>query len=324
MKGAKHGSKSRLALELGVSRATLYYRRKIPEKDEELRRRIELVMREHPGYGTRRVAIALGMSRKPVRRVMRKYGLKPSRRAKAPMKPLDHGNEPAHYPDILSVLYPIVPDFVWASDFTFISYRGEFIYLCTVLDMFTGEALGFNISRTHDAEFVRRAIERAFARSGIFPQWFHSDQGSEYVAATVCAWLESQGVSVSMSPKASPWHNASQESFFGRFKVEFGDPDRFETLAELLEALYEHLHYFCCVRIKTRLKMSPTEFRMRWSERQEELRKIEPRICPKTSDHAQALPSGTTHFAVSTALPGNSQVMSLPPINPPPAPSGRG
>ena len=34
-------SKSKLARELGVSRASLYYRRKMPDKDEELRCRIE-------------------------------------------------------------------------------------------------------------------------------------------------------------------------------------------------------------------------------------------------------------------------------------------
>jgi uncharacterized membrane-anchored protein YhcB (DUF1043 family) len=44
-----------------------------------------------------------------------------------------------------------------------------------------------------------------------------------------------------MNPKSAPWCNGSQESFFGRFKVEFGEFDRFETYAELLEELYQQL-----------------------------------------------------------------------------------
>jgi hypothetical protein len=35
-----------------------------------------------------------------------------------------------------------------------------------------------------------------------------------------------------MSPKSSPWRNAMQESFYGRFKIALGDVNRFEELTE--------------------------------------------------------------------------------------------
>lgn len=78
-------------------------------------------------------------------------------------------------------------------------------------------------------------------------------------------------MTISMNPKGSPWCNGSQESFFGRFKVEFGDFERFDTYADLLEELYAQLHYFSNIRIKTKLKMSPAEFREVWEVRQREL-----------------------------------------------------
>jgi transposase InsO family protein len=264
-------NKSALARELGVSRSSLYYRPKKPDKDEALRREIERVMLKNPGYGSPRVAIALKINEKRAARVMRKYGLRPARRAKTPYKPADQGRESLEYPCILSLLSPIAPDVVWASDFTFICYRGAFVYLCTVIDVFTGEVLGFNISRTHDANFVLLAIRRAIERTGIVPQWFHSDQGSEYASSIVRTFLVSRGVKISMNPKSAPWCNGSQESFFGRFKVEFGEFDRFDTYAELLEELYQQLHYFTFERIKTKLKMSPAEFRQEWIARQSEL-----------------------------------------------------
>jgi transposase InsO family protein len=62
-----------------------------------------------------------------------------------------------------------------ANDFTFISYGGVFIYLCKVIDVFTAEVLGFNISRSQDARLVRLAIERAIQRTGVLPVWGHSD-----------------------------------------------------------------------------------------------------------------------------------------------------
>jgi DNA-binding NtrC family response regulator len=78
---AETGSKSRLARELGVRRASLYYHHRMPGKDEALRRQIEAVMLEHPSYGSPRVAIALGIDEKRIARVMRKFGLKPARRS---------------------------------------------------------------------------------------------------------------------------------------------------------------------------------------------------------------------------------------------------
>jgi putative transposase len=282
---AEKGSKSRLAQELGVSRSSLYYKRKMPAKDEALRREIEAVMAENPGYGSPRVAIALGINEKRAARVMRKFGLKPARRCKTPRKRGDEGRKPLKYPNILARLSPTVPDMVWASDFTFISYRNEFIFLCTVMDVFTGEVLGLNISRNHDARFVRLAIERAIHSTGCVSEWFHSDQGSEYASGTVCTWLESMGVQISMNPKGSPWCNGSQESFFGRFKVEFGDFDRFDSLAELLEELYDQIHYFTFRRIKNKLKMSPAQFREKWLNERKELLTV-----PNTYQQVTSLP----------------------------------
>ena len=94
----------------------------------------------------------------------------------------------------------MAPDVVLASDFTFICCRGSFVYLCKVIDVLTGEVLGFNISRTHDANFVLLAIKRAVEKTATVPKWFHSDQGSEYASNRVQSFLESRGVTISMNP----------------------------------------------------------------------------------------------------------------------------
>jgi len=237
-------------------------------------------MRENPGYGAPRVAWAMEINRKRVARVMRIFGLKPARRAKTPRKPLDQGREPLPVPNILKRLSPIVPNFVWVSDFTYFRFQGIFVYVCTVLDLFTGEVLGSNIGLRHDARFVRISVQRAVRKQGCFPVWFHSDQGSEYASETVQRWLTSHGTQISMSPKSSPWWNGSQESFFGRFKVEFGDADRFEQLPDLAEALYRQLHYHSNVRIKNDLRMSPAQFRKTWEQQRVGLPPGPPSLLP--------------------------------------------
>lgn len=129
--------------------------------------------------------------------------------------------------------------------------------------------MGFNIARTHDATFVRKAIERAIERTGLLLEWFHSGWGGEYASHNASSWLGSQGVAISRHPKGAPWCHGSQESFFGRFKVEFGGLDPFDSLAVLLEALHQQLHYFTHIKIINRPKMSLLQFREKWEHQRE-------------------------------------------------------
>jgi hypothetical protein len=61
----------------------------------------------------------------------------------------------------------------------------------------------------------------------------------------------------------SPWQNAWSESFFSRFKNESGNLNRFEELGELIGYIYWYLNYYNSVRIHTKLKMSPLQFKQK-------------------------------------------------------------
>jgi len=254
---------------LGVSRGSLYYKSKLEEKDEALRKEIEQVMMSHPGYGYRRVALELGVNKKRVQRVMQKYQLKALRRAKTPVKQDDIGKEALYYPDMTKRLSPIAPDAIWASDFTYIRFQGAFVYLCTVMDLFTKEVLGCSVMTTHTVELVIKAFNKAVAKYETLPHYFHSDQGSEYKSDNFHQTLAELSITPSLAPKSSPWRNGSQESFFGRFKVEFGDFERFETLPELIEALYYFISYYNNERIHSTIKDKPVVFRRKWFQKRE-------------------------------------------------------
>jgi len=64
-----------------------------------------------------------------------------------------------------------------------------------------------------------------------------------------------------MSRKGHPWENGHQESFYGKFKTEFGDFNRFPDLGELVEEIYHQIYYYNNQRIHTSLKMTPAKFR---------------------------------------------------------------
>lgn len=72
--------------------------------------------------------------------------------------------------------------------------------------------------------------------------------------------LAKRSVQISVSDVASPWQNGYVESFFGRFKHELGDLNRFETAGEMIEAVYRQIHYYNHSRIHTVLKMPPAVY----------------------------------------------------------------
>jgi transposase InsO family protein len=242
---------------VGTSRKNIYRKLKMPLKDEALQSAIQAVHREHPAYGHRRVALHLGINHKRAQRVMAKYRIYPPRR---PAKNYCTRSTPHHsYQNLLKELLITQPHQVWGSDVTRLVYRGTIWYLATIEDLATRRVLAQQMGKRHDSKLVLATLQQAFA-SGHMPLLFHSDQGTEFMAKRCTGDLEARGVQISVSDVASPWQNGFVESFYGRFKAEFGDIDRFESPGEMIEAIYQHIHYYNEHRIHTVLKMPPTAY----------------------------------------------------------------
>lgn len=203
------------------------------------------------------------MGKNRILRVMKKFGLKPSRRRlKRLRKKEDEGKTKEHDINIPQVLCPIAVSIVWVSDFTYIRYNTIFIFVATMMDMYTREIVGWHISRFHNVQLVIGALTDALGNDAYQPPtYLHSDQGSEYEAQDYEALITISGSIQSFSDKQSPWQNGFQESFYSTFKVDLGDPDRFDTLGELVAAIHETINYYNKERIHTALKMPPEAFR---------------------------------------------------------------
>lgn len=257
-------TKAALAKELGVSRASLYYKPRRPPSDEEEKKKIMAVMEAHPAYGHRRIAIALGMNHKKTQRIMKKYGLKPKlRRGFRPAKPDDLAKPETRVENILKAICPIAPFVVWAGDFTYIWFMDRFWYVATVIDIFSREIVGWHIANHHTTALIMDAFQDAVRRTKRAPGYFHSDQGSEYVSGAYESLLEHHSTVPSHSRKSSPWQNGHQESFYSNFKLELGDLKRFTHVGELIEAIHQQIRYYNNERIHSALKMPPTVFRQR-------------------------------------------------------------
>lgn len=269
----KRESKTEFAKKLGIGRSTLYYKRRLDVVDEELRKQILVVLGIHTSYGHKRIALEFPLSKKRILRVMKKFSIKPyRRRPKKPRKKEDEGKEKVVFKNEIINLCPIRPNVVWASDFTYIKFQGRFIYLATIIDVYTREIVGWNISARHDTQLVLGAIKHAIKRTGTAPIYLHSDQGSEYDSKEYEDFILNKGIIISMSRKSSPWENAFQESFYSQFKVDLGVVSRFETVEELIEEIYQTIYYYNNSRMHTSLKTNPVAFKKAYENRLQKLR----------------------------------------------------
>lgn len=260
-------TKKELAKHLGVSRASLYYHPKREKLDLKTKVIIKEVMKDHPSYGHKRIALQLKMNRKKILRVMKKFDLKPyRRRIKKLTKPEDIGKEPSTYQNLIKDIIADKPNLIWVADFTYIEFQGIFIYLATIMDLFTREIVGFAISKTHDRFMCMEALDMALMRTKTNPKYHHSDQGNEYDSIDYIQVLNENHIMISMSKKASPWENGFQESFYSQFKLDLGHTSRFETMGELIEAIYMTIYEYNTTRIHTSLKMSPIQFREQFNK----------------------------------------------------------
>jgi putative transposase len=253
-------SKGQIAKQLGVARSTLYYQSRLAVKDEQLRQDIYQVLHLHPSYGYRRLAIHLGINKKRTLRVMQLYGIKPyRRRGKKPNYARAPSLANAELPNLIADYFPVSAGDVWVSDFTYLPYNGRFIYVATVMDLYSREVVGWHVSNRHDTALVAAAFYAALEGHGR-PKILHSDRGSEYLSQIYMELATNCGIEMSYSAKASPWENGYQESFYNGFKVDLGDPGRFVNMGQLVEAVHLQLYVYNHHRIHLALRMAPVQY----------------------------------------------------------------
>lgn len=250
----KDGTKTALAKALGVARSSLYYLSRKDHQDWELKAGIEAVLREHASYGSRRVAWHLHLNRKRVRRVMRRFGIKPYRRRGRKWRKKRAVS--VIYANLLTTIVPAYPGHVWAADFTELWYCGRWVYVATVIDLYAREIAGLAVSLRKGAPLTIQALGNALLHHPP-PAIFHSDNGREYEAKAFVAILTELGMLISRSHPGCPWENGYQESFYDKFKVDLGDPGRFAYLGELVAEIYRTVWAYNHTRIHSALKMPP-------------------------------------------------------------------
>lgn len=254
---------------MNINHKNIYHESKMLDRDLKIKEKIEENHRTNPAYGHRRLALDLKMNKKRILRVMHEFKIKPPRLWY--QKKYITKTDPAfqdHYTNLLKDVdlsqYAIGD--VWSSDLTYIKFEDKFIYLAIIQNIVSKEIVAFNLSNHHDSDLVLKTLKEALLKSKKPPLIFHSDRGREFLSEQCIIFLEGLKVKISVSDSGAPWQNAWSESFFSRFKSESGDFNRFETLGGLVEYIFSYLSYYNNDRIQVKLKMSPTQFKLKFVE----------------------------------------------------------
>lgn len=230
---------------LGISRSSYYYQPKEVPKDPDLviLEAILEVLREKPFYGYRRIArelCYLDITRKQVRRIMKKAGLRAIYPGLQLSKPSKGSRK---YPYLLRGMNIWLPNQVWASDITYIKLSGGYVYLVTMIDLYSRKILSWRVSNTMDAQFCVSALEEAIALYGV-PGIFNTDQGSQFTSDAFVSVLESHGIRISMDSVNRALDNIFVERFWRSLKYEDIYLKDYRTMTELKDGLTRYLRFY--------------------------------------------------------------------------------
>jgi len=202
-------------------------------------------------YGSHRVYLALcergiRTARKRVARLMRERGLRSVRARKRRVGLTKAGQSAYFVPNLLN------QDFEargvnekWVTDTTYIPTREGWLYLVSVMDLFSRQVVGWAMDEHHDAVLATSALDMAIRRArpsaGLI---LHSDRGSEFANAKFQARATAAKIRLSMSSTGNCYDNAPAESFFATVKLEAMADGLFASRREARMALFDYIEVF--------------------------------------------------------------------------------
>ena len=155
------------------------------------------------------------------------------------------------------------PNTKWVVDITFIKTGEGWLYLCGVLDLFSGKVVGWSMSSVQDRHMVLKAVMMAcWQRPDRAPVILHSDRGTQFTSADYQQFLKDHQIISSMSAVGHCGDNAAMEGFFGLLKRERIYRRRYLTLAEARADVFDYIERFHNPRLQRRLDAQERAFNL--------------------------------------------------------------
>ncbi len=138
---------------------------------------------------------------------------------------------------------PDKPDSYWCTDITYIWTDEGFVYLTSIMDLYSRKIIAWTLSKTLETDEVVRCVEMAKWRRKVKePLVIHSDRGVQYTSQAYKK--ETKGMNLSYSRKGNPWDNACIESFHSLIKREWIQFYHLKNYEEARAVIFEYIEGF--------------------------------------------------------------------------------
>ena len=238
--------------------------------DIKLNELVEFIFNQgRNAYGTRRIKdklllyYGLFVSRKRISNIMKNLNLKVKMKRRYKNTTDSNHNLPIA-PNILDRdFYASNKDEKYVGDITYISTGEGWLYLATVIDLYSRKVVGWSMDDTMKVSLVNNALNMALRhrrpKKGLI--WY-TDRGSQYASYSHKDLLEKYNIAQSMSRKGNCWDNAVAESFFKSLKNELVYQTVFYTKKQAKQEIFKYIELFYNrVRSHSYLNgLSPVEF----------------------------------------------------------------
>jgi putative transposase len=241
---------------LGVSKSGYFKWIKRPKSDrqkrhEKLSQEILQTHLEHKQrYGSVKIAKTLNqrgvkVSERTVSRIMTENGWKSCTVKKYKATTNSKHNHPVSENVLDRQFKADKPNQLWVTDITYIPTNEGWLYLATVMDLYSRKIIGWAMDKTMTKELVIAALRMAYKRQnpgkGVI---HHSDRGVQYASLEYQKQLKQYGMISSMSRKGNCYDNACIESFHGILKRELVYQTKYKTREEAKQSLFEYIEFF--------------------------------------------------------------------------------
>ena len=148
------------------------------------------------------------------------------------------------------------PNTKWVTDITYIRTGENWLYLCVVVDLYSGIVVGWSMSPRQERQLVLQAVLMAlWQREEHTPVILHSDRGCQFTSDEYQRFLKGHRLICSMSATGSCADNAPAESFFGLLKRERVNRCQYQTRSEARADIFDYIERFYNPRKRRQLEM---------------------------------------------------------------------
>ena len=143
------------------------------------------------------------------------------------------------------------PNKVWDTDITYLVFKGARTYLSTIIDLYDRKVVAYKISKRNDNKLVIDTLNEAISkRKDVSGLIIHSDQEFQYTSYEYKAICESNGITISMARKGTPFDDSPIESWHALLKKETLYNNNITSLEEYQNLVEDWIEFYNTTRIK--------------------------------------------------------------------------